>query len=46
MHPSTVQLFIAMATFGAITVGVYLACMWMVKIEERKVAKRRGQRRV
>lgn len=29
------------ALFGLITLGVYAACMWMVRIEERREARRR-----
>lgn len=44
MDPSTVRLFMYMAIFGGITVAVYFACMWMVKMEDRKAASRRGRR--
>lgn len=44
MDPSTVRLFLYIALFAGITFAVYLACMWMVKLEDRKTAERRKRR--
>lgn len=40
----TARLFMYMAIFGGITVATYFACMWMVKMEDRKAAERRNRR--
>ena len=35
------RLFLHMGVFALITFLTYLACMWMVRIEERREARRR-----
>jgi MFS superfamily sulfate permease-like transporter len=37
---STARLFMFMAIFAGITFGVYLSCLWMIRIEERRQARR------
>lgn len=43
MHESTIRLFAYIAGFGFLTFLVYLACMYMVKLEDRKQAARKQQ---
>lgn len=41
--PATVgNLFFNIAVFGVVTLLIYLACMAMVRIEDRKQARRRN----
>jgi hypothetical protein len=37
-------LFRNMAVFAAITLAVYLVCMWFVRIEDQRDARRKQQR--
>jgi hypothetical protein len=37
----TARLFLYMGVFALVTLGVYFACEWMVKIEERRQDRRR-----
>jgi hypothetical protein len=37
-------LFRNMAVFATITLVVYLVCMWFVRIEDQRVARRKQQR--
>ncbi|HET6765224.1 MAG TPA: hypothetical protein VFH27_16170 [Longimicrobiaceae bacterium] len=36
----TARLFMYMAIFGTFTFLVYLACLWMIRIEDRRVARK------
>jgi hypothetical protein len=36
----TARLFLYMGVFAVITLAVYFACEWMVKIEERRRSRR------
>lgn len=37
------KLFLHMGVFLAFTFVVYLVCMWFVRIEDKKQARRRGR---
>jgi hypothetical protein len=41
---STARLFMYMAIFGTFTFLVYLVCLWMIRIEDRRQARRAGRR--
>lgn len=43
MDASTIRLFAYIAGFGLLTFAVYLACMYMVKLEDRKQARKQGR---
>jgi hypothetical protein len=40
----TARLFMYMAIFGTFTFVVFLTCLWMIRIEERRQARRSGRR--
>ena len=37
------KLFFHMGVFALVTFVIYLVCMWFVRIEDQREAKRRGQ---
>lgn len=36
------KLFLYMGVFALVTLGIYGLCIWMIKIEEKREAKRRS----
>ncbi|HET6232286.1 MAG TPA: hypothetical protein VFE05_19585 [Longimicrobiaceae bacterium] len=44
MDHSTARLFMFMAIFGGITFACYLACLWMIRIEDRRLARKAARR--
>ena len=39
----TARLFMYMGIFGTFTFLVYLACLWMIRIEDRRQASRQNR---
>ncbi len=36
----TARLFMFMAIYGGITLACYFACMWLIRIDERRAARK------